>query len=412
MQMGAHLVTSERTRVPFGSLPRPSLFASLRQGLADAVGEFRLGPALYLKQAFLPDASDWLPYRLVRAVVSSVRHPFQTFSGIVSPGSVEPGFISPDAARSRTFLSKRKKFEATLAVSGFVHVIVLAALFIYSIIAPFMGWRVVDKPYGTYKRARIIKPLYLPAEALAPVPANPLPLDVAQVEEERRRREREEERKRKAEEERKRREEQARREAELAKAAEKTETPAADSEEKKDEEPGKYGEFNERAIKDLIGEVYEIFTSGRAQLKNEEFSVVISFKINRDGSLSNLNMVKSSGDAIIDEYAMKLLWLLGKSNAVGPLHKFSSNTISFDLTKDIAELKIVGFAPSAQMASQKASELKNLIWLAGLAQQNPDAKELMRNTRIRSEENRLIVNLAVSRARADSMMRAQYEKKP
>jgi hypothetical protein len=123
-------------------------------------------------------------------------------------------------------------------------------------------------------------------------------------------------------------------------------------------------------------------------------------------------MVKSSGDAIIDEYAMKLLWLLGKSNAVGPLHQFSSNTISFDLTKDIAELKIVGFAPSAQMASQKASELKNLIWLAGLAQQNQDAKELMRNTRIRSEENRLIVNLAVSRERADSMMRATYEKKP
>jgi hypothetical protein len=64
------------------------------------------------------------------------------------------------------------------------------------------------------------------------------------------------------------------------------------------------------------------------------------------------------------------------------------------------------------MASQKASELKNLIWLAGLAQQNQDAKELMRNTRIRSEENRLIVNLAVSRERADSMMRATYEKKP
>jgi hypothetical protein len=275
-----------------------------------------------------------------------------------------------------------------------------------------MGWRVVDKPYGTYKRARIIKPLYLPAHALTPVPADPLPLDVAQVEEERRRREREEERRRRAEEERKRREEQARREAELARAAEKQETPAANAEEKKEEEPGKYGEFNERAIKDLIGEVYELFTSGRAQLKNEEFSVVISFKINRDGSLSNLNMVKSSGDAIIDEYAMKLLWLLGKSNAVGPLHQFSSNTISFDLTKDIAELKIVGFAPSAQMASQKASELKNLIWLAGLAQQNQDAKELMRNTRIRSEENRLIVNLAVSRERADSMMRATYEKKP
>jgi hypothetical protein len=411
MRMGAHLAASEHVKVPFGSLPRPSLFASLRQGLADAVGEFRLGPALYLKQAFLPAANDWLSYRLVRAVVSSVRHPFQTFSGMVSPGSIEPGFINPDSARSRPFLSKRKKFEATLAVSGFVHVIVLAALFVYSIIAPFMGWRVVDKPYGTYKRARIIKPLYLPAEALTPVPAAPLPLDVAQIEEERRRREREEERKRRAEEERKRREEQARREAELAKAAEKTETPA-EAEEKKDEEPGKYGEFNERAIKDLIGEVYELFTSGRAQLKNEEFSVVISFKINRDGSLSNLNMVKSSGDQIIDDYAMKLLWLLGKSNAVGPLHKFSSNTISFDLTKDIAELKIVGFAPSAQIASQKASELKNLIWLASLAQQSPDAKELMRNTKIKSEENRLIVNLAVSRERADSMMRAQYEKKP
>jgi hypothetical protein len=410
--MGPNLITSEHARVPFGSLPRPSLFASLRQGLADAAGEFRLGPALYLKQAFLPAANDWLAYRLVRMIALSLRHPFQVLSGIFSSGFVEPGFINPDAARSRTFISRRKKFEATLAVSGVVHFIVLAALFVYSIIAPFMGWRVVDKPYGTYKRARIIKPLYLPAHALTPVPADPLPLDVAQVEEERRRREREEERRRRAEEERKRREEQARREAELARAAEKQETPAANAEEKKEEEPGKYGEFNERAIKDLIGEVYELFTSGRAQLKNEEFSVVISFKINRDGSLSNLNMVKSSGDAIIDEYAMKLLWLLGKSNAVGPLHQFSSNTISFDLTKDIAELKIVGFAPSAQMASQKASELKNLIWLASLAQQNPDAKELMRNTRIRSEENRLIVNLAVSRERADSMMRATYEKKP
>ncbi|HEY7910788.1 MAG TPA: hypothetical protein VIG62_02655, partial [Blastocatellia bacterium] len=74
--MGPNLITSEHARVPFGSLPRPSLFASLRQGLADAAGEFRLGPALYLKQAFLPAANDWLAYRLVRMIALSLRHPF------------------------------------------------------------------------------------------------------------------------------------------------------------------------------------------------------------------------------------------------------------------------------------------------------------------------------------------------
>ncbi len=411
--MGPHLITSEQASTPFGSLPRPSLIRRLRQGLADAAGEFRVGPALYLKNAFLPATSgDWLGVRLARALASLARHPFQAVFGLSSSRSIPPGFINPDAAHSLKFISRRKKFKATLAASGFLHAIVLAGLFFYSIIAPFMGWRVVDKAYGTYKRARIVKPLYLPADALTPVPADPLPLDVAQIEEERRRREREEERKRKAEEERKRKEEQARREAELAAAAAKKDEPEGNPDANKEEEQMKFGEFNERAIKDLIGEVYEIFTSGRAQLANEEFSVVISFKINRDGSLGNIKITKSSGDQIIDDYAMKLLWLLGKSNAVGPLHIFTTNTISFDLTKEIAELKIVGFAPSAAVASQKASELKNLIWLAGIAQQSPDTKELMKNTKVRSEENRLIVNLAVTRERADAMMRAQYEKKP
>jgi hypothetical protein len=90
----------------------------------------------------------------------------------------------------------------------------------------------------------------------------------------------------------------------------------------------------------------------------------------------------------------------------------SSNSVEFELNGDKVRLTITGFAPTPEWAKQKAAELKILFWVMSKAQKNSSAAELLSLVKIDASNNRMTLDLTVSRERASEIMRAQYGGNP
>ncbi|HKP85220.1 MAG TPA: hypothetical protein VJZ26_03935, partial [Blastocatellia bacterium] len=330
------------------------------------------------------------------------------------------GFIYPPSAHSITFVPnafstddagprRRDGFSWILAASGLVHagfIVLLLYLAIANLFAPYTNVRMVKRPYRPFDSA-LVAQLYASQRKLESSPTD----KVMSLEEMRER-----EQKRREEIERRKREKAAREKAEeekrekqaQAQAQAKAGAPDKPAEAEANAEPSKYGEINETALKDLVGKIYSMYKAGGIELK--DFSVMASFKIARDGSLprSSIVLVEKSGDAKKDDFALQILWLIGESHALGPLWQLSSNSVRFDLKDDVARLTIAGFGPTPDWVNQKASELRMLFWLMSKAQKNSNAAELLSLVKIRTTDNRIALDLTVSRERASEMMRAQY----
>ena len=142
---------------------------------------------------------------------------------------------------------------------------------------------------------------------------------------------------------------------------------------------------------------------------------MLGFKIEPDGSLSRIRILKSSGTKAVDDKAADVLWTLGESHALGTLSSLSSNSIRLDLNETTARLTITSFAPSAEEAKRKATELNSLFFFLRLGQRskgNADIAELLDLAKIRSENNRIDADLTVSRARAAQLMKAKFGNAP
>jgi hypothetical protein len=94
--------------------------------------------------------------------------------------------------------------------------------------------------------------------------------------------------------------------------------------------------------------------------------------------------------------------------------KLSSTTVALDLNEQVARLTITGFAPTPDIAADMSSKLSTLFKFVAWnnKKSNPPVAELMSLVRVRSNGKRLDAELAVSRERADAMMREQFGKTP
>jgi hypothetical protein len=158
----------------------------------------------------------------------------------------------------------------------------------------------------------------------------------------------------------------------------------------------------------VVGKIYVLYQAGGLDVDITHFSVMLGFKIEPDGSLSRIRVLKSSGSKSVDDKAADVLWTLGESHALGTLSSLSSNSIRLDLNETTARLTITSFAASAEEAKKKATELNSLFFFLRLGQRskNPDIAELLDLAKIRSENNRIDADLTVSRARAAELMKA------
>lgn len=419
---------NSREKEIFTLLRQPSFIARLASELRDLPGEISASPAAYLRAAFLPDSiNSWLPLSLANnfagEVASLFKHPIQFIKGVLSPDAISLGYIYHPAYTavidftSYVFSAEKRRIKRSpllislLSVSAISHAAFIAYLLYIAIIAPYANLRVVNKPYHPYedKLVAIIPPaLKLPGRSLE----NTMSLEEIRARDRKRREE--EERKRREEEERRRKEEAAK--TELAKAEQEAKDKAAaeqaKAEEPKTDEKPKFGEINEAPIKDILGKVYAMYQVGFAKVDVTNMTMAASFKIEKDGSITNINVYKSSGDKFIDTQAKAVLHNLGESHALSPLAILSSNSIQLELTEKNSRLSIIGFAPSPSEAKRLATDLNGLFFMMRLARKSssPDVAELMSLMKVTYSGNRVESNLTVSRERAAEMMKNKFDK--
>src|SRR5262249_16811919 len=177
--------------------------------------------------------------------------------------------------------------------------------------------RVVNEKYRKFDPNLLTGKLYYPVGMLQAQRTDKV-LSLEEIQERARKRQAARLEREKAEREKKEREEAARKAEEAAKlaAAEKAKTT-----------PKEFGTVNLAPIKDAITQIYSLYKAGNLGTDDLNFTMMAKFKIEPDGSLSNIAMIKSSGSKTIDNKALEILWMLGESHALGPISSFSSNTI-------------------------------------------------------------------------------------
>jgi len=390
------------TKVPnFFLMRRNTLAERLAVILAESVREIASNPSSYLRAAFLPDkAREWFPARFGSSVATATtdlaRHPLNFIKDV----------FAPDAIGEK----RRVKFRRVLIISGAVHSVLIVYLMYIAILSPYTGIRVVSKDYRKLNADEILKPLTYPPELIQAFRAR----EFMKLEEIRKRDQerKEREKARREKEERERIAREAKEKAEREKAEKEAAALAAKqkAEEEKKNAPTQFGEINEAPIKDIISKVYKLYQAGNLNVADTKLSMMAAFKIERDGSLSNIRIVKSSGSKEVDKYAIEILWNLGESHALGPLSNLSSPTIAFDLTEDITRLTIVAFAKTPDEAKQMSSLLSFLLKGIAWAQRdkNPGTSELLSLAKVSADGQRINANLTISRERASAMMRASF----
>jgi hypothetical protein len=368
-------------------MPQPGVAMRLARALADTVAEFGKSPLSYLRVALFPDRlQDWLPVRVVTLAGASLFHPVDIVRGVVAPDAIDP--------------KRRRRFLMILSMSAAVHGSLIVYLIYLAFFSPFAHVRLVNKAYRKFDPNTILAKLYYPPQIVRLAPRGP----AMTLEEIRARAEKHKEElaraREKAEKEKKEKEEADRKAAEEAAKVAAQDKPAT---------PTKFGEINEAPIKDTVATLYALFQAGGLDIPEMKFSVMAGFKVEPDGSLSNIHIKKHSDSKIIDEKALEILWKIGESHALGPVSDLSSATISLDVTEDLAMLKVTAFAPTPEIAKAKRDMLSVLFWALRMKEKSPDVSQLLALIKVDYDGKRVVTYLKVPRAKAAEMMRARFE---
>jgi hypothetical protein len=368
-------------------MPLPGVASRLASALADTVRELSAGPASYLRNALLPEISpDWFPIRLALLVASSLAHPIEALRGATAGDALD--------------LKRRRRFIPILTVSAGVHGVLIIYLIYLAFFSPFAHVRMVNKAYRKFDPNTILAKLYYPPQILRAAPTGPaMTLEEIRARAEKHKHELALARE-KAEKEKKEKEEADRKAAEEAAKVAAQNKPAT---------PTKFGEINEAPIKDTVATLYALFQAGGLDIPEMKFSVMAGFKVEPDGSLSNIHIKRHSESKVIDEKALEILWKIGESHALGPVSDLTSATISLDVTEDIARLRITAFAPTPEIAKAKADMLGVLFWALRMKEKSPDIGQLLSLIKVKSDGKRVDTDLVVPRAKAAEMMRARFE---
>lgn len=405
----------------------------IARGMRDGGREFAQNPPLFLRSAFFGDGRS-LPARFFTAIGAALTelaaHPLRSLKGAFSRDAIALGYINSTSEKIAEFttntysteqkIRRSRLFKRMVTGSAVVHFSAIAIAYVLSLVAPYTSYNVVNKPYRQYDEKLI---------AVVPVggpklnqPSLDNTLSLEEIKERERKRREDAERRKKADEERRKREEEERRKAEEARIArEKAEQEAKDKAaatqtagaggEATKEQP-KFGEINEAPIKDILGKVYALNQVGFINVDTKNLSLMFSFTVEKDGSISNIKTVKSSGNNLVDRYAKEILWNLGESHALGPLHTLTSNTIRLDLTEKVARLSITGFAPTESEADTLAKSLNLLFTFMRMKRKSdsPDVAELLSHMRVTSTAKRVDADLTISNERAGELMKAKFGK--
>lgn len=378
------------TEAMFMPLPRSTLAGRLVRIVAETGRQFGRAPLRYLSAAFLPDrTNDWFPIRLATRVGRAIAHPGE--------------FLDDAAATDEIGRKRRGRFVPVLAASAAVHGVLIVYLTYLALFSQFSGLSVVNRGYRKFDPNQISGKLYYPTQIIRQHELDNL-MKLEEI------RKRDEQRREEYLRQKREREEQERKAKEEAERKAKEEQALAKESADKQKSNTKFGEINEAPIKDMMGELYELYKAGELELGEDlNFTMMATFKIEADGSISGMRMVKPSPSKKVDLKALEILHLIGESHALGPLRDLTSGSVKLDLNENTARLTITAFAPTADDAKSKA-ELLNLLFFALRMKggNSADISELLSMIRVRADNKRLDADLTVPRARANAMFKNKF----
>ena len=336
----------------------------------------------------------------------------------------------PQQATRDSFIH-RHRYKLGLILSLTAHLSIMLWIYYQGVFAPYVGMSIVDDAYNDVKWIEIntlTKPLKYPAQML-PQPGKIVALD--QMDKVRAEAEAEAKRKKEAAKKRKQSnqpedpqdQDNQDKDNSLDKDSAAQDTPpnktedvaktadTKDPEADKPKTPPHFGAINGRPIKEIIGKVYATYKDGHFDLNTVVFSITIGFEVNKDGSFSDVHIIKTSGSAQIDATAINVATALSESHAMVPLAILSSNTATLELNPEKAAFIVAGFATTADDAanlssnfSQQALGLRLL-----LSFKNPEAAQMLSHLTIATEGNQLIATMSMPRAEADSLMNKGFK---
>ena len=391
---------SELDRIFTQILPPPLGVRLVRQ-LGDTITLFFAEPSDFLRNSLVP-GRNWFPARVLSAFTDAAKslaaHPVRFVAGAFAPDEI---------GRKR-----RRRFIPLLTVSVVAHVLLIAVLFVFALLRPFLGVHVTEHAYNKENFDWLFKPLHYPPGMLrAPVSDKQMTLD--EIRKRALDRKKREEEARLERERRRKEEEVAARKAEEAKKAEDAKKEQEAKAGGQTKPASSFGDINVTPIKDIVGELYQMYQSGHLDV-GDNYSIMASFRILPDGSIpkESIHILHGSGSEIVDRKAIEVLWRLGESHALGPLSSLSSNTIELRVNDTVTRLSITSFAPTAEEAQTKVTQLSFLLKTVGALQKskNPMVSELLSHLVMKADNKRIDADMTVSRARSSEMMQNQFSK--
>jgi TonB family protein len=186
----------------------------------------------------------------------------------------------------------------------------------------------------------------------------------------------------------------------------KKDEPSGKDDETKPEGEPKFGKIQGGALKPHLMRIYRAYEQGEITVSS--FTVTVTCKAQRDGSLTDINLVKSSGDELIDQTAVNIVKELGAMKALGPLYRLSSLSITLQKSPSESTLTAVGFADDPDVVADFANQLSAIKFAAKFKMENPDQTALLNGVQIAQSGNRVSVELGLPTSTAGDMMRRSF----
>jgi hypothetical protein len=181
-------------------------------------------------------------------------------------------------------------------------------------------------------------------------------------------------------------------------------------------------EINTRPLKEWLAKADDMRNKGQLDL-TAAVEITIAAKLSPECKLVDATVVQKTGDARLIDVAKEMVAAIGDSGMLSFLRDpkkikdpkvFNCDAMPLQLTikLDQTEIsaKVETEADSPQRATEMASGYNGLLTVGQFARRGKDEEVLYRNTKVTSEDKKILVNFSMPRETASEMLKKQLTK--
>lgn len=174
--------------------------------------------------------------------------------------------------------------------------------------------------------------------------------------------------------------------------------------------PPQFGTIRENALRVHLKAIYAEYEKGN--LPQDPYRVTVTCKVEKDGSLSNIKIVKSSGSDLIDQTALNLFGEISEMRALQPLSVLSSLSLTLEKGATQSTISAVGFSNDQAQVNTLLTMLSGVKMLAQYQVKNQDQAALLKQLTVSQAGSRVSVSIGMPNSRAGEMMRKSFGTQP